>query len=164
MRIVLGMGNLFKIKGVCRMKQYFFEDINIGKSESLSRHVSATLVKAFAEVSGDNNPLHLNFEYAAASRFGEPIAQGVLLSSFISVVLGTQMPGLGTIYVSQSITFKAPVKFGDTVVTTVTAASKDTNKNWVTFITNCFVGDKKVAAGEAIVYVPSRPNGQKQPE
>lgn len=138
------------------MNQYYFEDLTEGKSESLTRVVAAELIEAFAEVSGDNNPLHLDASYAADTAFGERIAHGALSFSFISAVLGTKMPGLGTIYVSQSVTFLAPVRIGDEVVTTATVKARDEAKKRVTLVTQCVVGDKKVAAGEAVVQVSSR--------
>ncbi|MEX0297538.1 MAG: MaoC family dehydratase [Kordiimonas sp.] len=138
------------------MNQYFFEDLTLGRRESLSRNVSAALIEAFAEVSGDNNALHLDAGYAATTRFKERIAHGALLSSFVSAVLGTVMPGLGTVYLSQTVKFLAPVKIGDTVQTTAEVIGRDEVKNKVTLRTCCHVGDMMVVDGEAIVYVPSR--------
>ncbi len=139
------------------MNQYFFEDLTLGRHESISRNVSAELITAFAEVSGDYNSLHLDGAYAATTRFKERIAHGALLSSFISAVLGTVMPGLGTVYLSQTVKFLAPVKIGDTIQTKVEVIGRDDKKNKVTLRTCCHVGDQKVVDGEAVVYVPSRP-------
>ena len=139
------------------MNQYFFEDISVGMSESQSRDVTETLVNSFADVSGDNNPLHVDADYAAASRFKQRIAHGALSSAFISAVLGTGLPGLGTIYMTQSVRFLAPIHLGDTVETIVTATVCNKDNNRITFDTSCYVKDKKVVEGEAMVYVPSRP-------
>lgn len=138
------------------MNQYYYEDLTIGRCESLTREVTAPLIEAFAEVSGDDNPLHLDAKYAATTRFGERIAHGALVSSFISAALGTKMPGLGTVYISQNTKFLAPVKIGDAVVVEVFVISRDDKKNRVTLDTSCYVKDKKVVEGDAIVYVPSR--------
>lgn len=140
------------------MKQYYFEDLEPGTNESVKNIVTAELIKAFADVSGDNNPLHLDQDYAATTRFGKRIAHGALTSSFISAVLGTRIPGLGTVYVSQSVTFLAPVYIGAEITTTAKVIRRDKVKNRVTLETTCMVDDKKVAEGEAVVFVPSRPS------
>lgn len=137
--------------------QHFFDDISIGQRESLVRKVTPALVEAFAEVSGDNNPLHLDADYAATTRFGERIAHGALGASFISAVLGTRLPGIGAVFVSQSTKFIAPVRLGDEVEASVEVTELIPEKNRVVFKTACTVGDKLVVVGDAIVYVPSRP-------
>lgn len=142
------------------MNQYFFEDLAIGKCESLSREVTSALIKAFSEVSGDSNPLHLDEDYAATTRFGERIAHGALTASFISAALGTVMPGLGTVYISQTVRFVGPVKIGDVVETKIEVIGRDAQKNNVSLRTSCHVASKMVVDGEAIVYVPSRARGK----
>lgn len=137
--------------------QYFFEEISIGQRESTTKKVTPALIEAFADVSGDNNPLHLDDAYAKTTRFGERIAHGALTTAFVSAVLGTKLPGLGTVFVSQSTKFIAPVKLGDEVEAVVEVTGKMPEKNRVVFTTHCQVGDKKVVVGEAIVYVPNRP-------
>ena len=136
--------------------QHYYEDISLGQRESNTRLVSAELVEAFAEISGDTNPLHLDDAYAATSRFGERIAHGALITSFISALLGTRLPGLGTVFVSQTAKFIAPVALGATVTTEIEVAEKIPQKNRILFTTRCLVADKVVVVGEAIVYVPSR--------
>jgi len=138
------------------MNQYFFEDMEIGQSESLSKTVTAEMIETFAAVSGDNNPLHLDADYAATSRFKERIAHGALSSSFISAVLGTLLPGIGAIYLSQNVRFLAPVKIGDTVQTTVTVTHLSAEKHKVRLKTACYVGERQVVCGEAEIYVPGR--------
>ena len=139
------------------MKQYYFEDLVPGTSESITRRITAPLIEAFADVSGDNNPLHLDEVYAASTRFGGRIAHGALVTSLISAVLGTKLPGLGTVYLSQTTKFIAPVKIDDEVVTTVTVVSRSDQKNKVTLRTECEVRCSLVATGEAVVFVPNRP-------
>ncbi len=132
------------------------EDLREGMTASLERCVSQQDVARFAEVTGDRNPLHLDGEYAATTRFGEPIAHGILTAGYISAVIGTRLPGLGTIYLSQELRFKGPVRIGDTVTARVTVAAIDRARRRVRLDTTCVVGDQVVLEGEALVLVPSR--------
>ena len=111
----------------------------------------------FAAVSTDTNPVHLNEEVAKQSIFGTRIAHGMLSAGLISAVLGTQLPGPGTIYLGQTLRFRAPVKIGDTVAATVEIAALDPEKKRATLKTVCSVAGKSVIEGEAQVQVPSRP-------
>lgn len=110
----------------------------------------------FAELSGDYNPIHLDQKFAAATRFGRCIAHGMLSANYISTVIGTQLPGSGTIYMSQSINFRAPVYLDDEVVTTVEITALDKEKARATLSCICKVGDTIVIEGEARVLVPRR--------
>jgi len=137
------------------MNQLHFEDMTMGRSESFEREVTAELVEAFAEISGDNNPLHLDSGYAATTRFKERIAHGALTNSFISAVLGTKLPGIGAVYISQSVKFLAPVPLNSVVKAEATVTSRDEKRNFVTLSTRCSIGEATVASGEAVVFVPS---------
>lgn len=138
-------------------QQYFLEDLSVGMSRSLKKTVTAEDVEKFAEVSGDYNPIHLDEDYAAsATPFGGRIAHGMLTASFLSSMFGTRFPGLGCIYLSQSLRFKAPVRLGDAVTVTVTVAEINEEKARVTFDCVCSVGDKVVLDGQALLLVPSR--------
>ena len=97
-----------------------FEDLELDMSASVSRTVSEADILMFAGVSGDTNPVHLDQEFAASTMFGGRIAHGMLSAGLISAVFGTRLPGPGSIYLSQTLKFKAPVKIGDTVVARVT--------------------------------------------
>jgi 3-hydroxybutyryl-CoA dehydratase len=97
----------------------YFEDLTVGQEASLSKTVTEADIVAFAEVSGDRNPVHLDAAYAATTMFKERIAHGMLSAAYISAVFGMKLPGPGAIYISQTLNFKAPVKIGDTVVATV---------------------------------------------
>ncbi|MFN2528631.1 MAG: MaoC family dehydratase [Candidatus Baltobacteraceae bacterium] len=112
---------------------YFLE----GQQASITRIVTASDVEAFAGISGDTNPVHLDQEFAAKSRFKKRIAHGILSAGYISAVLGSKLPGPGTIYLSQSITFKAPVYLGDTVTATVTVLNYRPDKHILTLRTEC---------------------------
>jgi 3-hydroxybutyryl-CoA dehydratase len=135
----------------------YFEEITVGLSAETARVVTHADIVAFAEVSGDRNAVHLNPEYAARSSFKGVVAHGMLSASFISGVLGTKLPGEGTIYVSQSLRFLAPVRPGDTVITRVTV--KETrpsprSRGEVICTTISRVDEKVVIDGEAMVLVP----------
>ena len=138
-------------------KGVFFEDLSLGQEASLSNTVSEADIVAFADVSGDRNPVHLDADYAATTMFKERIAHGMLSAAYISAVFGMKLPGPGAIYISQSLKFKAPVKIGDTVVTTVRVAELVPEKRRVRFECVCTVNDKPVVEGEAVLMVPTRP-------
>jgi 3-hydroxybutyryl-CoA dehydratase len=112
-------------------KGVFFEDLSLGQEASLSNTVSEADIVAFADVSGDRNPVHLDADYAATTMFKERIAHGMLSAAYISAVFGMKLPGPGAIYISQTLKFKAPVKIGDTVVTTVRVAELGSLKSGV---------------------------------
>jgi 3-hydroxybutyryl-CoA dehydratase len=139
------------------MAGLFFEDLSVGQSASMGKTITEADILMFAAVSGDTNPVHLNAEYAAGTMFKQRIAHGMLSAGLISAVLGTQLPGPGTIYLGQTLKFRAPVKIGDTVTATVTVASLDAEKKRATLTTVCTVGGKPVIEGEASVMVASRP-------
>jgi 3-hydroxybutyryl-CoA dehydratase len=140
------------------MSGIFFEDLWIGQSADMTRTVTADDLVAFANVTGDTNPVHLDADYAATTPFKERIAHGMLSAGYISAVLGTKLPGPGAIYLSQSMTFKRPVKIGDTVTATATVTDLDPGKGRVTFSTICTVNGKAVLDGEATVLAPRRPD------
>ena len=135
---------------------YFFEDLQVGQSASLAKTITEADILLYAAVSLDTNPVHLDAETAKASIFGERIAHGMLSAGLISAVLGTQMPGPGTLYMRQSLRFAAPVKIGATVKATVTVTALNADKKRATLGTVCTVGDEVVIEGEAYVQVPSR--------
>jgi 3-hydroxybutyryl-CoA dehydratase len=138
-------------------KGVFFEDLSLGQEASLSHTVSEADIAAFAEVSGDRNPVHLDAQYAATTLFKERIAHGMLSAAYISAVLGMKLPGPGAIYISQTLSFKAPVRIGDTVVTTVKVVDLVPEKRRARFSCTCTVNDKPVVEGEAVMMVPARP-------
>ena len=125
-----------------------------GQSATYERTVTDEDIRRFAELSGDDNPVHLDEAFAAATRFKGRIAHGMLAASFISTVVGTKLPGYGAIYVSQSLRFRAPVRIGDTVETTATVAGVDVERKRVTMRTVCRVGGTVVVDGEAELLVP----------
>lgn len=138
-------------------KSVYFEDLSIGQEGSLSNMLTADVISAFAEVSGDRNPVHVDADYAATTMFKERIAHGMLSAAYISAVFGMVLPGPGAIYISQTLNFKAPVKIGDTVVTTVKVAELVPEKKRAKFECVCTVNGKPVVQGEAVLMVPARP-------
>ena len=132
------------------------EDLSLGQSAEISHVVTDADIRAFAAVSGDNNPVHLDEAYAAATPFKTRIAHGMLSAGYISAVLGTRLPGPGAIYISQTMNFKRPVRIGDEVITRATVSAIDSEKARVTLATVCEVAGKAVVEGEAVVMVPRR--------
>ncbi len=138
-------------------KGVFFEDLSVGQEASLSKTVTEADIAAFAEISGDKNPVHLDAQYAARTIFKERIAHGMLSAAYISAVFGMKLPGPGAIYISQTLSFKAPVKIGDTVITTVKVVELIPEKKRARFECVCSVNGKPVVQGEAVLMVPARP-------
>jgi 3-hydroxybutyryl-CoA dehydratase len=132
------------------------EDLELGQTAELRRTVTAQDIEAFAAVTGDNNPVHLDEAYAAATAFKGRIAHGMLSAGYISAVLGTRLPGPGAIYVSQSLSFRRPVRIGDEVTAEAKVTAIDGVRARVTFATQCVVAGKTVVEGEAVVVVPRR--------
>ncbi len=129
--------------------------LKIGDRSSRTVRITDEQIKAFAQASGDTNPIHLDEEHAAKTRFGRRIAHGMLTASFISTILGNDMPGPGTIYLGQEIKFKAPVFIGDEIIVTVEVIKYRQDKNIATFRTTCANQDGKlVLEGEAVVITP----------
>ena len=128
--------------------------LSVGDAAEMSRTVTDEDVRAFAELTGDRNPVHLDEEYAASTRFGRRIAHGMLGASLISAVLANELPGRGTVYLSQTLRFTAPVFLGDTVTARVVVKGVREDKPVVTLETVCTNGrGERVVEGEAVVIV-----------
>ena len=138
------------------MAGYCLEEMSVGQSAERSRVVGEADITAFAEVSGDHNPVHMDETFAATTRFQGRIAHGMLSATYISAVLGEQLPGHGAIYVSQSLGFRRPVRIGDEVTVRVTVTAIDEAKGRVSLDTVCLVGGKAVIEGEALMMVSRR--------
>jgi 3-hydroxybutyryl-CoA dehydratase len=140
-------GPLMKGKTISQLKN--------GDAAEFSKTVSETDVYLYAGVSGDLNPAHINEAYAATTFFKTRIAHGMLSAGFISAVLGTQLPGPGSIYMRQELNFRAPVRIGDTVTARVEVIEINLEKNRVRLQTTCVNQDGKlVLDGEAVVSPP----------
>lgn len=117
--------------------KYTFEEIQIGQSAQFTKVITKEMVQTFAEISGDMNPIHIDEEYAKGTVFKENIAHGILVTGLISKVLGCELPGEGSIYVSQQVKFLRPVKIGDEITATVEVLEKDDKKKFITLKTYC---------------------------
>ena len=127
-------------------------DIKIGDKFSTTREVTDRLIRDFAELSGDHNPLHLDEEYAKATRFRQRIAHGMLSGAFISAVLGNEFRNRNIVYLSQTMRFTAPTFIGDTITTTGTVTAIREDKGIVTLSTECKKQDGQVTlTGESVI-------------
>jgi len=141
-----------------------FDEIAVGDRASIERTLTAADIQLFATMSGDINPQHIDAEYAASTRYHGVIAHGMWGAALISAVLGTRLPGPGTVYAGQTLKFHAPVRVGDTLTVTVTVVSRDAAKHHVVLDCACTNQDgKTVISGQATVLAPTerieRPRG-----
>lgn len=134
----------------------YLDEIKPGMTAETAKTITEADILLFAAVSTDTNPVHIDAEAAAKSMFGHRIAHGMLSAGLISAVLGTKLPGPGSIYLGQTLRFRAPVNIGDTVRARVEVTAVDAAKKRATLKTECFVGDKLVIDGEAVVMPPVR--------
>jgi len=135
---------------------HYYEDLAVGMEARYVRRVLEQDVHAFAALTGDTNPIHLDEEYAAGTMFKGRIAHGTLTASYISTILGTLLPGPGAIYISQSLNFRGPVRIGDEVISTARVLELLPAKKRAILTCHCSVGGKTVLEGEALMMVPSR--------
>ena len=142
---------------IMQRKIYFFEDLELGMEADVQKAVTEADIIAFAAVSGDKNPVHLDEAYAAKTMFKGRIAHGMLTAGYISAVFGMELPGPGAIYVSQTLNFKGPVRIGDVVTAKVKLVELLTAKRRARFDCVCSVNGKAVLEGEAVLMVPARP-------
>jgi 3-hydroxybutyryl-CoA dehydratase len=125
-----------------------------GDKASRTQTISDEMIRAFADLTGDTNPVHLDDAYASTTRFGRRIAHGMIAAGLISATLANDLPGPGTVYLSQMLQFKAPVYPGDTITATVEVKSTRPDKPIVTLNTICTNQENKVVLeGEAVVLV-----------
>ncbi len=134
---------------------YDIEDLQVGMTATFAKTITEADIVLFAGVSGDNNAIHTNEEFARTTIFGGRIAHGFLSASVISAAVANRLPGPGTVYLSQALRFKAPVKPGDTVHATVTVKSLHPEKARAELDTVCTVKGKVVIEGEALVMTSS---------
>jgi 3-hydroxybutyryl-CoA dehydratase len=113
------------------MPELAYGEIKVGDAASLSLRITEAHIVAYAGITGDVNPVHVDAEFAKQTMFGERIAHGMLVAGLISAVLGTQLPGPNSIYLGQELRFRAPVKIGDTVTAVVTVTEKRDDKRIV---------------------------------
>jgi len=135
---------------------YDFEDLSVGMTATFAKTITEADIVLFASVSGDNNAMHINEEFAQTTQFKGRIAHGMLSASVISAAIAGRLPGPGTIYLSQNLRFKAPVRPGDTVHAIVTIRELMQEKRRVSLTTICTVGGKVVIDGDALVMPTTR--------
>lgn len=138
------------------MNGLYLEDLKVGMSAMFGKTVTEADIVAYAGISGDTNPIHLHDGFARTTRFGQRIAHGMLSGGFISAVIGTKLPGPGSVYISQTMNFMAPVLIGETITAVATVTEIDERRRRVTLKTQCLNGDKVVIDGEAQILVPRR--------
>ncbi len=135
------------------------DELKIGDSASFSKTMSESDVYLFAGITGDFNPAHVDEEYARDTFFEGRIVHGILTAGFISTVIAGQLPGPGTIYVSQQLKFLAPVRMGDTLTARAEVAKIISEKNRVILKTTCSIQDGTIVLdGEAVVSPPKQKN------
>jgi 3-hydroxybutyryl-CoA dehydratase len=135
-----------------------FDQLNIGDSDRFSKTVTDSDIYLFAGVTGDFNPAHIDEAYAQGTFFKTRIAHGMLSAGFVSAVIGTRLPGPGTVYMRQTLEFLAPIRIGDTVTATVEVIEKMEDKKRVRLKTTCVNQEgTTVLDGEAIVSPPRPP-------
>ena len=134
---------------------YEFEELRVGMSATYAKTITEADIVLFAAVSGDNNAIHTNEEFAATTIFKGRIAHGMLSASVISAAIANKLPGPGAIYMSQNLRFRAPVRAGDTVRATVTIKELIPEKHRVLLSTCCTVRDEVVIEGDALVALPA---------
>ena len=140
---------------------YEFEELRVGMSATYAKTITEADIVLYAAVSGDNNAIHTNEEFAATTIFKGRIAHGMLSASVISAALANKLPGPGAIYMSQNLRFRAPVRAGDTVHATVTIKELNPEKRRVLLGTCCRVSDKVVIEGDALLALSASSRGSR---
>lgn len=135
---------------------YDFEDLEIGMSAIFAKTITEADIVLFAAASGDFNAMHINEEFASTTQFKGRIAHGMLSASVISAAIAGHLPGPGTIYLGQSLRFRAPVRPGDTVTATVKVKELQIERRRIVLDTICKVADKIVVDGDALVMPTSK--------
>jgi len=141
---------------MANLENFPISELSVGLTKTYSKTLTEKDIILFAACSGDLNPVHLDKNYAATSAFGEPIGHGMWIGALISAAVATQLPGPGSVYRSQSLTFKNPVKVGDTVTVTLTVSEIKERVRLVVLECEAHNQDGKlIAKGSAEVIAPS---------
>jgi 3-hydroxybutyryl-CoA dehydratase len=139
---------------------YHFEDLAIGMRETLRKTVENEDVILFAELSGDHNPIHLSDHFARKTRFGERIVHGLYTASLISALIGMRLPGPGSVYISQTLNFRGPVKIGDVIDVSVEVVELIEKGRRLRLKCECKVGETLVLDGEGVLSAPPSPRAR----
>lgn len=139
------------------MQPHYYEDLHLGMHDEVTKIVTDSDVQDFGALSGDMNPVHFDDDYAADTIFKKRIAHGFLSASLYSTIIGTKMPGPGTVYLDQTLHFRGPVYLGDELLARVEVVDKQDKGRRIFLKCETYVGDNLVLDGEAVVTVPRRP-------
>ncbi len=131
-----------------------FQDLQIGESVRVERTVDQDMIRVFADLSEDHNPVHLDADFAATTKFRRPIAHGALLCAFVSAAIANQLPGRGSIYVAQDLRFKRPVYVGSSISVEMSVAEKNPEKRQVLLSVAIESSGELVAVGSSLVIPP----------
>ena len=145
-----------KLEAFKTLHGFFIEDLQLDQTDKIERKITEKDIDNFAKLTGDNNPVHTNLDFAKKTIFKQKVAHGFLSASLISTLIATKLPGPGSIYLSQNLKFLAPVFIDDLVIVKVTVKEIDHEKKKVKLQTECFKNEKKIISGEAIVLVNSK--------
>lgn len=137
--------------------KYYLEDLQIGMKSSITSVITGKMIDTFAEITGDYNPIHVDSEFAATTQFGQRIAHGALSASFISAVLGNDLPGPGAVFVELNLRFRKPAFIGDVVTAVAEVSEINLRTGRVKMKCYCEVNGKKICRGDAGVFVSKRP-------
>ena len=129
-------------------------EINIGDFVQIEKKMTLSMVRNFAKISEDFNPIHLDADYAKNSRFKGQIIHGLMAVSLFSGLFGTKLPGEGCVYKSQKIQFKRPIYVGDTVIAKIEVKDVNRKKKIISFSSKCLVNNKIMIEGESEIFIP----------
>ncbi|MCU0830691.1 MAG: MaoC family dehydratase [Rhizobiaceae bacterium] len=130
------------------------EEVRVGDFAEIEKTMTLEMVRSFAAISEDFNPVHLDKDYAEQSRYKRQIIHGLMATSLFSGLFGTRLPGEGCVYKSQNIRFKRAISIGDTVTARVEVAGVDVEGKVIAFKTRCLVNGKVMIDGEAEIFIP----------
>lgn len=135
---------------------YYFEELALGMEASLAKRFGEADLAAYAKLSLDDNPLHMNEAFAARTRTAGRVLHGMLTASLISAIIGTRLPGPGCLWMSQELRFLVSVRIGEEVIATARVEQLEVDRQRARLSTHCVVGARTVLDGQALVWVPSR--------
>jgi 3-hydroxybutyryl-CoA dehydratase len=137
--------------------KYYLEDLSIGMRATTTATITGEMIDAFAEITGDHNPIHVDEEYAKTTQFGGRIAHGALSASFISAILGNDLPGPGAVFVELNLRFRKPAMIGDEILAVAELVDINERTGRVKMKCHCEVDGVKICRGDAGVFVQKRP-------
>lgn len=141
-----------------KLAEYKFDEIMLGTKTKFTVQINESMINEFAKISGDNNPLHMDEQYASKTQFGKRVCHGMLLASFFSRLVGMHMPGKNALYFSQTLNFQTPCFVGDTVTIQGEVIDKSISTKIITIKTTAYNLDKCLVDGIAKVIVRENPS------